>query len=468
MNQELIQKIDEAIVASRSQVAQTTINLVNIKSVKEEPLPGAPFGKGPRAVLDAVLEMGKNNGFTCTDYGVGVVSLAMKAAEPDIGIWLHGDVVPEGDGWNFSPYDATEYQGCIIGRGATDNKGQLAALYHLLCIFKDLGVKLNYNPALYIGSNEETGMADIIGIPGNDDAKGFMNVCTPPKLSLVPDGGFPVGYGGKGGMTITLKSKKPLHGWQMQSGLPDSPGRAEAVLPFSYTGSLPKCTVTATDEQTCVTAETPPRHGSNPDPNGNMITYLSAALLDAALIPEEDRYILEFFKAVSTDANGKYLTVATDSDCMKPLTVFTQRVEMNDGFATILLNIRYPVGITFDEIVARVGAVADADGFAVLATHRGVDPYLLDRNAPAVSLLRKAANDVIGTDAEPFTVGGGTYAHRLPNAYVFGASGNLPPADFPEGRGGAHGVDEAVSLDRLQRAMRIYARALLALNEFSF
>jgi succinyl-diaminopimelate desuccinylase len=340
-------------------------------------------------------------------------------------------------------------------------------MFHLLCIFKELGVKLNYNPALYIGSNEETGMADIIGLPDNDDAKGFINVHKPPKLSLVPDGGFPVGYGGKGGMTITLKSKKPLHGWCMESGLPSSPGRAEAILPFSYAEPLPKCTVTA-GEQTRVTAETPPRHGSNPDPNGNMITHLSTALLDAALIPEEDRYVLEFFKAVSTDANGKYFTVATNSDCMKPLTVFTQRVAMKEGFATILLNVRYPVGITFDEIVSRIGAVADANGFTVLATHRGVDPYLLDRNAPAVSLLREAANDVIGDDAQPFTVGGGTYAHRLPNAYVFGASGNLPPSDFSEGRGGAHGVDEAVSLDRLQRAMRIYARALLALNDFSF
>ena len=47
-------------------------------------------------------------------------------------------------------------------------------------------------------------------------------------------------------------------------------------------------------------------------------------------------------------------------------------------------------------------------------------------------------------------------------------SGNLPPADFPAGHGGAHGIDEAVSLDRLQRAMRIYARALLALNELEW
>ena len=467
MNQELIRKIDEAIAAIRPALAKTTIDLVNIKSTQDKPLPGAPFGAGPRAVLDHALKLGKENGFVCTDHGVGVVSLAMRSTQPDVGVWLHGDVVSEGEGWNFPPYDATEYQGCIIGRGATDNKGQLAALFHLFCIFKELGVELNYNPALYIGSNEETGMADMIGLPDNDDAKGFLNVCTPPKLSLVPDGGFPVGYGGKGGMNITLKSKNPLHGWCIEGGLAAAPGRIEAIFNTAFSEELPKCTVTSGDK-TIVTAETPPRHGSNPDPNGNMITNLSAALLDTALVPQEDRYVLEFFKTVSLDVDGTFLGIKTDSEYMKPLTVFTQRVEMNDGRATVSLNIRYPYGITFEEIVERVSTVAENSGFTVLSTRRGVDPYLLDDKAPMVSLLCEASNDVIGDNAKPFTIGGGTYAHRLPNAYVFGTNGNLPPSDFPSGRGGAHGVDEAVSLDRLQRAMRIYARALLMLNDVSF
>ena len=63
---------------------------------------------------------------------------------------------------------------------------------------------------------------------------------------------------------------------------------------------------------------------------------------------------------------------------------------------------------------------------------------------------------------------GGTYAHKLPNAYVFGTNACLPPEDFPKGRGGAHGIDESASIDRLKRAMRIYARALLLLDEIDF
>lgn len=165
MDQVLIEKLDKQIGALRDELAELTIGLINIKSVQESPLPGAPFGMGPKQVLDEMLKLGKQAGFCCTDYGVGVVGLALKEEKADLGIWLHGDVVPTGEGWNFDPYHAVRHKGCVIGRGATDNKGQLAAVFLLLRLFKELNIPLKYNPALYIGSNEETGMADLVGIP---------------------------------------------------------------------------------------------------------------------------------------------------------------------------------------------------------------------------------------------------------------------------------------------------------------
>ena len=58
MNTELLTKIDEMIEASTEILAADTIRLVNINSEKSEPAPGAPWGIGPRAVLDEVLKMG--------------------------------------------------------------------------------------------------------------------------------------------------------------------------------------------------------------------------------------------------------------------------------------------------------------------------------------------------------------------------------------------------------------------------
>ena len=132
------------------------------------------------------------------------------------------------------------------------------------------------------------------------------------------------------------------------------------------------------------------------------------------------------------------------------------------------MNIRYPLGITYEEIIDKIGVYAEAVGFFITHATSGVLPYLLDPDTEIVRALCAAANEVTGEEQKPFTLSGATYAHRLPNAYVFGMSENRPPEDFPVGRGGAHGIDEAVSLDRLKRAMKIYARALLSLNNLEW
>lgn len=473
MNTELISKIDEMIEKSTKNLVDDTIKLINIKSVQEEPSRGAPFGKGPKKVLDTFLKMSRNDGFYTKDYKVGVVSAAMEKGEADLGIWLHGDVVPEGDGWSFEPYSAVEYKGCIIGRGATDNKGQLAAIYNLFKIFKELGITLNYNPAIYLGSNEEMGMRDISGIEGNPDARGFLNVAKPPALSLVPDSGFPVGYGGKGGMNITLRSDTPLSSVIFSAGQSDAPGRAVAkICSDKIPDSLPDCEIKIGElekgELTEISAFTPPRHGAHPDPNGNMITNLSRALLDADLVAEEDRYALEFFKAVSSDIYGKCLGIESEHEILGKLTVFSKSVTVVDGYTEFNLNIRYPLGITYEKIVESIEKESKKVGFSVVRASSGTEPYLLDKDNEIVRVLCQASNDVIHDGKEPFTLSGGTYAHKLPNAYVFGTNANLPPEDFPKGKGAAHGIDEAASIDRLKRAMRIYARALLLFNEIDF
>ena len=377
---------------------------------------------------------------------------------------FRSDVVPAGDGWKFPPYEATLYKGCVIGRGSTDNKGQLAATYNLLKIFNALGIKLGYNPAIYLGSNEETGMKDIIGIEDNPEAKGFINVAAAPKLSLVPDSSFPVGYGGKGGSSFTLKSKAPLKSLVLTAGLPESPGLATAKFNTGATlpSSLPFCDIDS--DGLTVTAFTPPRHGAHPDPSGNMITRISEALLDTDAITKEEKEIFEFLRDVSGDIYGNALGIKCDNVIMGPLTVFTHRICDCGGFPEVSINIRYPISTGFEEIEEKIRTACEARGFVVTSARNGTPSYLLDNDGEVIKLLCKAVNEVIGGDSKPYTLSGATYANRLPNAYPFGMSGNLPPDDFEKGRGGAHGVDESVSIARLKRAMKIYARALIYLD----
>ncbi len=448
MNEHWIDLLDQEIEAVRPALAQDVIHLIGIESVRGEPAPGAPFGKGPRAMLDAVMAMGTENGYCVTDYGVGVVSLAMRPGQPDVGIWLHGDVVPVGEGWRFPPFHATEHQGCIIGRGATDNKGQLCAIFHVMQLFRKHNIPLRYNLAMYVGSDEESGMHDMRGVEGNPDARGFIHTCTPPRLSLVPDGSFPVGYGGKGSLNLTLRSDHALSGVRVTANLPFQPGKG-----WIETG----------DER--IEAFVPPRHGAHANGEGNVVTQICSRLLERSDLAETDRGVFSLFRQISLDAHCEAVGLDRPSREMTAPVLSAKALTTEEGHAQLTVNIRYPDSLTAEELADAYARLARNNGVTLTSWNSVYNPYLLDKELPVIGLLADIANGITGDDKPPYTLSGGTYAHFLPNALVYGMDGCLPPEGFPKDRGSAHGLDELVSLDRLQRAMRIYARALLALNE---
>lgn len=467
MDEKLLKLIDEEIELAREAVVQDTIKLVNIKSVRSEPKPGAPFGEGARRVLDEFKNMAADIGLCYRDYGVGFVSGAMREGEIDLGIWLHGDVVPEGGGWEFEPYNATVHNGCIIGRGVTDNKGQLAAIYNLFKIFKKLGITLGYNPAIYVGSAEESGMHDLKGLDGNPDAKGFLNVATPPRLSLVPDSGFPAGHGGKGGMDLWVRSAEPLDGLEITAGKAAAPGLAVAKIigKVGESGIFEGCSVEQCGGDTLISSYTIPRHCTNPDPDGNMITNVARALLSSGLVADSHRSVLEFVRDASLDVSGERYGIAIDHPEMGKLTVYPKEIDTVDGHIELMLNIRYPLGRSFGEIVEKIDALASGYGMFVSRANDKTHPYMHDPNGAVLKRLVEVAESVTREGRPSEIISGSAYSHHLPNAFLYGTDANRPPEDFSPDRGWAHGVDEAASIDRLLRAMRIYARALLMLDE---
>lgn len=439
---EVLERIDREIERCRETLAKDTIDLIAIKSVRGEPQPGAPFGPGPRAMLDAVLKMGEEAGLATSEYTDSVVSIGLKAGKPDLGIWIHGDVVPEGTGWSMDPYKAVEYKGYIIGRGATDNKGQFSAMFHLLKIFKELGIQLNYCPAIYVGSNEENGANDL---------KDFLTKHQPPKMSLIPDCGFPVGYGGKGCVYLYLQPKKPLHNLTIYAGQDEDPGKAVALIGGRT-----------------LEASSLPRHLSKPDPNGNMITRLMEKLLEDPEVASEDRPVLECFRLLSKDVYGTAFGLDVKPEEMTPLVIGPERIDMVDGYPQIVLKIRNPIELPTEVVSEKIAKVVETYGVEIACVQEIVKPYILDKNWSVLRRLEEVAREITGDPKAPYIIGGYTYGHLLPNAIGFGTDANIWPEDFPEGHGGAHGIHESASLDRLQRAMRIYARALLALNEMEW
>ena len=55
MNKSSLHEIDCLIEEAKEDIVNDIIQLIRIESVKGAPLHGAPFGPGPKAMLDAVL-----------------------------------------------------------------------------------------------------------------------------------------------------------------------------------------------------------------------------------------------------------------------------------------------------------------------------------------------------------------------------------------------------------------------------
>ena len=114
----------------RASMVEDIRALVRVNSVKGEACPGAPFGSGPTAALDAALALARREGFAArnVDGYVGVVDL--NDAPTELGILAHLDVMPQGTSWTYPPFDVTEHEGKLYGRGTADDKGPaVAALY---------------------------------------------------------------------------------------------------------------------------------------------------------------------------------------------------------------------------------------------------------------------------------------------------------------------------------------------------
>ena len=131
----------------------------------------------------------------------------------------------------------------------------------------------------------------------------------------------------------------------------------------------------------------------------------------------------------------------------------------------LLASIVRDAGITEEEILTRVSSVAENFDFTV-ESHPVRNPYIIDDEDECAKILCNISNEITGDNRTPYAMGGATYAHHLPNAYPFGMSGNKIPDFFPKGHGEAHGPDEVVSIERLKRAMKIYARAIIRLNDY--
>jgi succinyl-diaminopimelate desuccinylase len=166
-------------------------DLVRINSEKGEAKPGAPFGEGPAAAVEAAAKKARDMGFETEVYsGKGYALAYSGAGGKTIGFFAHCDVVPAGPGWTVTaPYEPLLKNGVLFGRGSGDNKTGVVASLWVMKAVRELGLDVKARLMTFMGGDEESGMEDAIAFAAGQPA---------PALCLVPDCGFPVCNGEKG------------------------------------------------------------------------------------------------------------------------------------------------------------------------------------------------------------------------------------------------------------------------------
>ena len=143
---------------------------------------------------------------------------------------------------------------------------------------------------------------------------------------------------------------------------------------------------------------------------------------------------------------------------------FGGMIRIRDGKFVQSLDSRYPTTTSGTQIVQSIqNTVGDA---AVVTMDRDTVPFYMSTDKPEVQACLDAYKTVTGEDAEPYTIGGGTYSRHFPNAVSFGPE--HPEREQPDFVGPIHGADEGASKEYMLEALKIYILALLKLEELDF
>lgn len=463
MEKNLERWIDE----NMNSLTRDIIELVNIPSISVETGdPEKPYGEACRDALEKVREISQRMGFYVENHHNTCGTLLWKGeTDSEIGIFGHLDVVPEGTGWSYEPYNAVVDRNCIIGRGAADNKGPSMAALYALKYLKETGWNPKHSLRFFFGLNEENGMKDI---------QYYIENHPMPAFSFTPDAAFPVCHGEKGIMTIdadydikfsnlkefssgVASNAVPSDAYAIVEGLDMNPGNALAGKDVHRVESCGNGSFK-------IIAKGIAAHAAFPDGSDSAEVKLAKILKDSNLMDDKARGLLNSIASIFGDYYGMGLGVPYEDDLSGKLTHIGGVARTSEGMFRQNINIRYPISADREKMTSQIRKVLQEGGFSI-ANITDSPPMHVDKNQTVVQVLTDISNKHLGTSLSPYVMGGGTYARRLKNAVGYGPGTPGSEDMFGPERGRGHQPDEYIGLDRLKKAIAIYAEAILAIDE---
>lgn len=410
-------------------------SLININSVCEKDFSSAyPFGEGVHMALKKALEICKNYGFETENCENMIGYAEVGSGETLMGILVHLDVVPAGDGWDSDPFSLEVRDGKIYGRGVTDDKGPAIAVIHAMKELLEEGVTFNKRVRIIFGQAEETGeWEDMEYYKKNEEAVDF---------GFTPDADFPAIYGEKGIAHLKIAFKKSDTCFDTISG-----GTAINMVPDSCTA-----TYSVNGETKTLSVRGKAAHGSTPEDGENAISKLMSELSNDA----SDCRLIEFFrKFIKLEYNGESLGGHVSDEASGSASYNIGKIETVGDDIVLSIDLRYPVTFNLKDIVNAIDNHLAVNGFSDIKVEVITDkPHVyMDKNDTVIQTLLSAYRDQTGDMSEPTVIGGGTYARAMNGIVAFGPM--LPGRELTE-----HQANEYIYMSDLILAKEIYKTAI--------
>ncbi|MGN0778331.1 MAG: Sapep family Mn(2+)-dependent dipeptidase [Aristaeellaceae bacterium] len=460
MNQDIRRKLEQWLDEHFDDMIQDIGTLVAVPSVAQrQDDEEAPFGSSCRRVLDEALAMAARYGFQTRNYENHCGSVTLRPGKEEIAFWGHLDVVPPGDGWLLTkPFEPAVRAGYLIGRGADDNKGPAVGILYLLRAFEELHIPTRHGLRLFLGCDEEAGMGDVAYYTRHYPAS---------KLVLIPDCGFPACYGEKGILTADIVTLRPMDAvLEAQAGSASNivPAQARMTLRGEAPGEYGEWVcASAQDGCTSFAARGLSRHSAFPEGGVNAIRQATGAAVASGLLMASDLQVMQFFNRINDDYLGTELGLAGSDDISGYTTCTGTMLSLReDGRMVLHVNIRSHITADLEQMRRQLTLRCSSNGCTLDNVTVSQGNYF-PRENPIVDGLTAVYRAMTGSKAEPYVMGGGTYARKLPHALGFGLGG-LPREQtdlFAPGHGGAHQPDEGLHLENFRKALLIFGMGIL-------
>lgn len=458
--------VEDRVATYQGEMIEFLQKLIRIPSVRGEAAPEAPFGPEVKEALQTTLAWAEKEGFKTRNVRGYAGHIEYGDGPETLGVLVHLDVVPAGEGWVHPPFGAEIHEGRIFGRGVTDDKGPAVAALYALKALKEEGIPLRRKIRIILGCDEESRWECM-------DA--YFEEEPRPTLGFTPDAVFPLVFSEKGRLGLIFEGKvlsdlkgtrlTRLEGGSRANVVPDQAtafiqaegSDLQRLLDIFATEITERDTVEWSKHEAGIqlTAHGRAAHASMPHLGDNALAKLIALLSRLGLKGGAWEIVNLLAKGFGAGFSGAGLEIAATDPVSGELTINLGVLHMDESSIRMEVDVRYPRNANGEHLAKRIRAFFAPVGIEI-TDMIVMPPHFVEENHPLVQTLMEAYRQETGDYSAPLAIGGRTYATVLGTAVAFGPG-------FPGQPDLAHQRDESMDIEDLVRCGRIYARALVGL-----